>query len=149
MGRQAGVQLENAMTIRSVSRTALMVLAAASAVASTAHGAPAPGKASRSHGTRACFRAADVRSWAPQGRETVNLRTGVRDYYQLKLLGPCPDIDWNLGIGLESRGSSWICSGLDATVISRTPVGPQRCPATEVRKLTAEEVAALPPRARP
>jgi hypothetical protein len=98
---------------------------------------------------RSCFLARNVSSWAAQDDTTVNLRVNVRDYYQLKLLGPCNNIDWDQAIGIEHRGSSWICSGLDAVIITRGKVGPPRCPVSSVRKLTKEEVAALPARARP
>ncbi len=75
----------------------------------------------------------------------------VRDYYQAKLIGPCLDLPWANSIGLESRGSDWICSGLDVEVIvpSHTGGGPQRCMATSLRKLTPEEVKALPPKQKP
>lgn len=96
-----------------------------------------------------CFWSRNITSFAPQGREIVNLRVGVRDYYQLKLLGPCGDIDWNQAIGVRSRGSDFICSNLDAEIISPSQIGPQRCPVTSVRKLTDAEVAALPKKSRP
>ena len=74
---------------------------------------------------------------------------GVKDVYRLDLLGPCPDIDWNWSIALESHGSSWICSPLDATIIAKSPIGPQRCPVRQVTKLTPQEVAALPKKQKP
>ena len=106
--------------------------------------------AAKSDAGRSCFYAKNVSSWSAAGRETLNLRVGVNDYYQVKLLGVCPDIDWTQTIGLESRGSDWICSGLDVTVIvPRTTIGPQRCQATSLHKLTAAEVAALPKKEKP
>jgi hypothetical protein len=65
------------------------------------------------------------------------------------MFGPCPDIDWNQRIALISRSGSTICTGMDAEVVTRSPIGPQRCPVRSVRKLTPEEIAALPPRAKP
>ena len=97
-----------------------------------------------------CFFSRNISSWSDAGKDTVNLRVGVNDYYQLKLLGSCPDIDWTQSIGLESRGSDWICSGLDVTVIvPRTTIGPQRCDATSLHKLSPAEVAALPKKQKP
>ena len=98
---------------------------------------------------QACFYARNVSSWAATDRHTINMRVNVHDYYQLKLLGDCADIDFSQRIGLESRGSDWICSGLDVTVIAPSPIGPQRCAATGLRKLSPEEVAALPPKQKP
>jgi hypothetical protein len=104
----------------------------------------------RTTGNRDCFLARNISSWAAQDNSTVNIRVNVRDFYQLSLLGQCPDINWVQGIGIQHRGSSWICSGLDATIISRGPGSiTSRCPVRTVRRLSAEEVAALPPRARP
>ena len=99
--------------------------------------------------TRSCFYARNISSWSPQDATTVNLRVNVNDYYQLKLLGPCNDLNWDQAIGLEHRGTSWICDGLDAVIVTSGRSGPRRCPATSVRKLTPEEVAALPKKAKP
>ena len=99
--------------------------------------------------SRACFLARNVNSWSAADNKTVYVRVGVKDVYRLDLLGPCPDIDWNWSIALESHGSSWICSPLDATIIAKSPIGPQRCPVREVSQLTPQEVAALPRKQKP
>jgi hypothetical protein len=106
------------------------------------------GQASR----RSCFYARNISSWRPSGdRSTVYLRVNVNDYYELKLLGDCPHIDWAERIGIEHRGSSWICSGLDATLIvpQGSGIGTLRCPVSTLRKLTPAEVKALPRQAKP
>ena len=112
-------------------------------------GARGPGPQAASGGASACFYSRNVSSWSPVDRSTVNLRVGVSDYYQLKLLGDCPNVDWTQAIGLEHRGSDWICSGLDATLIAPGPAGPHRCAVSSIRKLTPAEVAVLPPRQKP
>ncbi len=114
-------------------------------LASTAAAAP-PAKKQED---LACFYRRNLDSWTAVDRRTVNLKVNLRDYYQLKLAGDCPDIDWDQTIGLESRGSDWICSGLGVTVIAPSPIGPQRCAATSLRKLSTAEVAALPPKDKP
>ena len=96
-----------------------------------------------------CFWTHQVNGFASNDDRVVNIRVGVRDVYQFEMFGPCPDIDWNQRIALVSRGGSNICTGMDAEVITRTAIGPQRCPVRSVRKLTPEEIAALPKRARP
>ncbi len=100
-----------------------------------------------------CFYSRNISSWAPVDRSTVNLRVSVNDVYQLKLLGDCPNIDWVEGIGLEHRGSSWICTGLDAELLVPQPGGgrsfPIRCPVSSIRKLSKEEARALPPKQHP
>jgi hypothetical protein len=74
---------------------------------------------------------------------------GVRNVYQFEMFVPCQDMDWNQRIALVSRASSSICTGMDAEVVTHSPIGTLRCPVRSVRKLTPEEIAALPPRARP
>lgn len=98
---------------------------------------------------RQCFWTREVNSFASSDNRIVNVRVGVRDVYQMEMFGRCPDVDWNNHIALVSRGSSYICTGLDAEIISPTTIGPQRCPVRNIRKLTAEEVKTLPRHAKP
>jgi hypothetical protein len=123
---------------------------AAALAALTASGAMAPAalaKAPAPH--RDCFWTRDVNNFAAADEHTVNVKVGVRDVYQMEMFGSCPDVDWNQRIALVSRGTSMICSGLDAEIITHSPIGPQRCPVRNIHKLTAAEIAALPKRARP
>ena len=100
---------------------------------------------------RQCLHIPSVNSFTAVDRETVNVRVGVRDYYQLELLGTCRDIDWNLSVALRSRGAgSFACDALGLEVISPTNIGPPDvCPVTAMRKLSEAEVAALSRRDRP
>jgi hypothetical protein len=127
----------------------LVALLALGGSAALAQG-PAQGAAQASEG-KSCFYSRNISSWAPAGRDTVNLRVHINDVYQLKLLGDCPNLDWVNSIGLEHRGSSWICTGLDAEIIAPQPGGiaPIRCPVTSIRKLSKEEASALPPKQHP
>lgn len=98
---------------------------------------------------RACFRPNDIENFNAPDDRTVYLRVNRKDVYRLDLLGPCPDVDWAWEIAVQNRGGSWVCSPLDATVITKSPIGPQRCPVQKMSKVTAEELAALPKRSRP
>ncbi len=102
-------------------------------------------------GAKACFYSRDVSSWAAVDRSTVNIRVNINDIYQLKLLGDCPNVDWVNGIGLEHRGSSWVCTGLDAELLVPQPGGgiPLRCPVVSIRKLSKDEASALPRKQHP
>ncbi|WP_293678134.1 DUF6491 family protein [uncultured Phenylobacterium sp.] len=122
---------------------AAALLAAAAPVA-----AKSPVEAAES-GTRQCFWASSVNGFASDDPRTVNVRVGVKDIYQFEMFGPCEDLDWNHSIALVSRGSSYICAGIDAEIISPSAIGPRRCAVRHIRKLTAEEIKALPKRARP
>ena len=96
-----------------------------------------------------CFWTRQVNNFASSDDRIDNIRVGVKDIYQLEMLGRCEDVDWNHEIAIRSRGSDYICAGIDAEIISPTPIGPRRCPVKSIRKLTEAEVKALPKRARP
>jgi hypothetical protein len=99
----------------------------------------------------ACFWARNIDNFNAPDDRTVNLRVGVHDVYQLKLFSSCIDVDWDQRIALRAHGSDWICEGdnVDDEIDAHSAMGPQRCPVTSVRKLTPEQVAALPKRDRP
>ena len=122
---------------------------AAAVAALLALGAPAASAADKPATHNDCFWTRNVDGFAAPDEHTLNVRVGVRDVYQFQMFGPCPDIDWNQRIALVSRSGSNICSGMDAEVVSHSPIGPQRSAVRSMRKLTPEEIAALPPRAKP
>ena len=101
------------------------------------------GQAAAGTSGRQCFLASQVNSFHPIDRDTVLVRTGASTYYQLDILGNCPDIDWSNRIGIRSTGGgSWVCRGQDAELIVPSPTGFDRCPVLGVRLLTAEEAKA-------
>lgn len=108
-----------------------------------------PKQAAAPAAPRHCFNQSDVQGFRAVDRSTVNMRVGVGDIYQIKLLGVCPDVKWAEGIALETRGSTQICTGLDLTIHAPGPTGPQECAAESIRKLSDAEAAALPAGARP
>ena len=77
-----------------------------------------------SSSARSCFWANSANGFNAVDERTVYVRVGVRDVYKLDLFARCPDIDWNQAIALVSRGGNSICSGLDATIITKGPFGP-------------------------
>jgi hypothetical protein len=100
-------------------------------------------------GKNQCFWARNVTSFAAPDEHTVYVRVGVRDVYKFDLMIPCPDIDWRQSLAIKSTTDS-ICTGMDADIITRAPgLGRQRCPISHMQKLTPEEIAALPKRAKP
>ncbi|HEY2751432.1 DUF6491 family protein [Phenylobacterium sp.] len=131
----------NTQTAMIVGAAALLALSATSSAADEAAKSPAAG--------RQCFWTRNADGFAAADNHTLNIRVGVRDVFQFEMFGPCQDIDWNQRIALISRSGSMICTGMDATVISHSQIGPQRCAVRSVRKLTPEEIAALPRRAKP
>jgi hypothetical protein len=129
-------------------RTALAA-AAAALFALGAVSAPAYAKSPAATGKNQCFFTRNADGFAAPDEKTLYVRVGVRDVYQFEMFGSCPDMDWNQRLALVSRGASSICTGMDAEVITHSPIGPQRCPVRSVRKLTPDEVKALPPKSRP
>jgi hypothetical protein len=96
-----------------------------------------------------CFWAHNADGFAAANDHVVNIRVGVRDVYQFEMMGACPDIDWANRIALVTRGSNFICTGMDADIVTHTSIGPQRCPVRSLRKLSPQEVAALGKGAKP
>ena len=89
---------------------------------------------------RQCFLASQVNNFWGATDDSVLVRAGVNNVYELQLSGMCHDIDWANRIALRSTGgSSWICQGLDAELLIPSPIGPQRCLVTDIRKLSPEE----------
>ena len=128
----------------------VLIAAAASLIATaTANAKSAVEPAAGTKPARQCFWTHQGTNFASSDSRVVNLRVGVKDIYQLEMFGRCNDVDWTQKIAVVSRGGSNICSGLDAEIIAPSTLGPQRCPVRTVRKLTVEEVKALPKRARP
>lgn len=110
-----------------------------------------PAKAALKAATpRQCFYSSNMSSFKEAGDQAVYVRVGVKDLYRLDLFSTCNDLRWAQSIGVESRGSSWICSGItDAVLIVPSTLGPERCPVTGITKLTPAEIEALPRKDRP
>jgi Family of unknown function (DUF6491) len=129
---------------------ASVAIAAALAFGASAQppaGSPPPPKPRPS-----CFWADRIQNFAAVDERNLYLRVGNRDIYRAKLFSNCIDISWVHRLALVSRSSSLICEGpnLDVDVVLReVGAGRQRCPVTEIRKLTPDEVATLPKGARP
>ncbi|MBL9010418.1 MAG: hypothetical protein JNL56_04475 [Alphaproteobacteria bacterium] len=130
-------------------KTATILAPAAAVMALALAGCGSTRNAATAAGPQSCFNAALVSNYAVVDRETVNLRVGAGEYYQIKLLGVCPDIKWSDAIALESVGSSQVCTGLALTIHAPGPTGPQQCAADSIRRLGADEVAALPAGQKP
>lgn len=132
-------------------KSTLAVIATAGLLAGSAS-APVFAKSPEEPGAkpqRQCFWTRQVNNFASNDDRVVNIRVGVRDVYQLEMFGRCHDIDWSNSIAIRSRGSSYICTGLDAEIIAPTSIGPQRCAVRSIRKLSEAEAKALPKRAKP
>ena len=88
-------------------------------------------------------------SFAKSREQKKAIRVRAKDVYRLDMKGRCPELDWEHRIAIDSRGSSSICSAIDATVLVKNPIGVSRCSVETLTRLTPEEIAALPKKSRP
>lgn len=129
-----------------------LIAVAAAVLASTAHAELAQSKLKAAKPQRACFYARSVTNFAAADDRNLYIRVGARDVYHLSMFGNCFDLSWVHSLGLKSRGGNFICEGGNVSVdVVTRDAGPgvQSCPVTAIRRLTAEDVAALPKKARP
>ena len=94
---------------------------------------------------RQCFLPSHVSSFHPIDHDTVRVDVGASDVYELDFAGVCPEVNWSLQVGIRStRGTSWVCRGYDAELLvpSVSRSGVDRCPVTDVRRLSPAEVEA-------
>ncbi|WP_426020466.1 DUF6491 family protein [Brevundimonas sp. DWR2-3-1b1] len=110
--------------------------------------APSPGATTASRVDAAqCFRPSLVRNFNAPNDQTLYVRTSGADVFQIDSTF-CRDMTRALSVALEPLSGSNLCVGDQATLRSPT-TGPEPCRVRIARKLTVEEVAALPSRDRP
>ncbi len=100
-----------------------------------------------------CFRSESYQSFRPINDHAFNIRVNVNDYYRIELEGVCSMLtDPDAMLITRVRGSDLICGPLDWDLRVRDS-GPGGiaigCIVKSQRKLTPEEVAALPPKEKP
>ncbi len=104
--------------------------------------------------SRQCFSTSQINNFRQGRPDQVFLRVGRSDVYELNAAGGCQDLDFanRLALVPDIGGSigTRLCSDDWARVIVPGSVSDNTvCRVRVSRKLTAEEVAALPPRQRP
>jgi hypothetical protein len=132
-------------------------LAAAAAVAGCAPtGAAGPGDAVAAGETaaRPCFYTSQVRNFRTERNESIYVRVRADEVYELRTFGACLDLDSAINIGIGPRyggGSDRACVSdqVEIAIVHPTSAVRSPCYARIERRLTAEEVAALPDRSRP
>ena len=122
---------------------------AALALASVAHASPEAKPVTK---VSNCFPSNQWQGWTagPTG-DTLYFRVNLKDYYQVDLTpGSRVTKRGNEFLVNQVRGSNWICSALDLDLQLSDNLGfRQPLIATSMRKMTAEEVAALPKKCKP
>ena len=127
-----------------MNRTGRILAAAFVGAAATCACTMAPeDEMARAGEARQCFLASQVNGFHSLDREHVYVTLGANRVFELGLTGTCADIDWSQRIAIRSTGGTdWVCSGLDAELVVPSPIGPQRCAVTSVRRLSDEEARA-------
>jgi hypothetical protein len=126
-------------------------IAGLSVLAGCAPAVTASGDGARPRAERQCFLPSQIQNFR-NDRQTFYIRVGRSDVYELSTAGACMDITDTMQLAvLPVRGSSWLCTGERVDLVApgadrRTAVP---CSARIERRMTAEQVAALPDRARP
>jgi hypothetical protein len=100
---------------------------------------------------RECFNANAVSGFSAGDEHAIYVRVGAHKVFELETLGACPNLDWTQRIGLKSRGSSFVCTGMDVDlIVPQDGMGhPLRCAVRAMRRLSDAEVDALPRGRRP
>jgi hypothetical protein len=113
-------------------------------------GAAVPSVAASS--ARQCFDVRQVSNYRQGGTGEVYLRVGRSAVYAVEAAGGCTDLDFAQRVALvpDGRNGSRLCTDDWARVIVPGSTGADTvCRVRISRQLTAEQVAALPPRHRP
>ena len=130
------------------STVAALGLSACAPAATTAVAAAADGE----NTTARCFRTDNVRNFRADRQSNLYIRSLRNDVFQINTSGGCWDLDSALSIAVTPTlgGSDTVCVGDPVQIIvPNAAPGRRTCRAFVTKSLTAEEVAALPDRARP
>jgi hypothetical protein len=98
-----------------------------------------------------CFRSESYQGFAPINDHAFNIRVAVNDFYRIELQGACPTLTRDATLITHVRGSDLICGPLDWDLQVRESGGGVAigCIVKSQHKLTAAEVAAIPPKEKP
>lgn len=107
--------------------------------------APAAAPAAKPAPARQCFWVNQVNGFSSPDDQTVYVDVAVHDVYELKLFGPCPNVDWTQRIGVKPWGGmSNVCTGADLDlIVPQVGMSPMKCHVRAMRKLTDDEAKAL------
>ena len=131
-------------------------VSAAGAVAALSLSACAPATTATATGEQAstarCFRTDSIRNFRVDRQSDLYIRSQRDDVFLINTSGGCTDLDSALSIAIlpTTGGSDTVCVNDPVRIIAPgSSFGSGSCRAFVTKSLTAEEVAALPDRARP
>ncbi|HEX4097401.1 MAG TPA: DUF6491 family protein [Caulobacteraceae bacterium] len=130
-------------------RRALCTLAVAAAALACTSAAPAQPHADTSNAN--CFRLSMMSDWRPDGDRRLYLRVGVNSFYRVDLAARCASLPYegNHLVMSPTPGSDLICHPIDLDLkVSENGVR-EPCFIKSITRLTPEEAAAIPKKAKP
>ncbi|MFC0634722.1 DUF6491 family protein [Brevundimonas balnearis] len=116
-------------------------------------GGPSPQAMADGPPMTTCFCPQQIRNFRSDQDRTLYVKVARDAVFELDAIGSCPDLGSAIAIEVRPRfgGSDRLCQSDDAQVVIRRPSptfsGP--CYVRVAERLTPEQVAALPDRARP
>lgn len=138
------------MRVPALAAFGVIAVLTACAPMSDATGPAAEGGAS----ARQCFNVSQVNNFRQGRHNQIFLRVGRGDVYEMNSMGGCSDLDFanRLTVTPDIGGAAGtrLCTGDSARIfVPGSNLPPSACRARVTRKLTDEEVAALPANQRP
>ena len=128
-----------------IRRTLLTLAAAVAAFAGAQPGSAQP------HASDNCFRLSQLSSTRPDGDRRIYARVGVNTFYRIDLASRCSALPFegNHLVLTPTPGSDMICRPIDLDLkVSENGVQ-ESCFIQSITRLTPEEAAAIPRKARP
>jgi hypothetical protein len=119
---------------------------------SAARATPAPDDAADTgKPVRQCFSVSRIANWTTADNKIVYLRVEGGAIFQVTLAGQClkPARTGNTALSFATNMGGDVCKPIDLTVIVATGIAPLRCPVESLRRLTTDEIAALPADQKP
>ena len=100
---------------------------------------------------RSCFRISQLQSTRPDGDKRIYAKVDSGEVFRLDLKSQCPELLHDHGVVLTpAAGNDVVCSAIELDVAARNVDGGSApCFLDTITKLTPDEVAALPRKARP
>jgi hypothetical protein len=100
---------------------------------------------------RQCFSVSRIANWTTADDKIVYLRVEGGEYFEVVLAGQClkPARSSNSALTFATNMGDDVCKPMDLTVVVATGIAPLRCSVESLRRLTPDQVAALPAKQKP
>ena len=93
---------------------------------------------------RSCFYTSNINGYSAVNDHTLLIRVG-RDIYRAGLMSDCPGLTFRHTLVLKTAtGGGTVCGALDLDIGFADHGMSEKCPVSELRRLTPDEVAAIP-----